>query len=455
MGNLRTGFFSWLLARHYGGDFILRIEDTDQSRRVVGAVQSLIRGLVWLGIDIDEGPCRDSLQLIGEDWSDAPELGGDYGPYLQSQRLARYREVAELLVEKGVAYYADFPPGEENNLESPHTIRFKIPKGRSILGQDAVHGVLSYQTISLNDPVLLKSDGFPTYHLAVVVDDHDMRISHVFRGDDWIATFPIHLLLYEALQWDMPVFCHVPNVLGNDGKKLSKRHGATTLEIFKEQGYLPEALLNYVTLVGWSSGSDQELFSREELIKAFSIKGIHVAGGIFDYEKLSWMNGVYLRNLSRERFIELSKPFLEKRGYIDEVFPGAFSVVALAVQERVKTLQEVPDWVSFLFTSGEQFIPQWNFDDSAKSNGKVLSLEQSKHVTRIILNMWAEMNFDAENIENSLKTIAQVEQLKVGAVFGLVRVAVLGGFHTPPLGLSVFALGSKEAQNRLTAVFNL
>lgn len=449
MGNIRTALYSWLMAKHHGGTFILRIEDTDQSRRVPGAVRSIIEELTWFGVDIDEGPTRDELKLFGEDWDSAPDIGGAYGPYIQSHRLSRYREVAELLIEKGVAYRADFPEGEEGDLQAPHTIRLIIPKERSVQSEDGVHGLLHFESVSLNDPVLLKSDGYPTYHLAVVVDDHDMEITHVFRGDEWIATFPIHILLYEALGWEMPLFCHMPTVLGSDGKKLSKRHGATTSEMFRANGYLPHALLNYTALVGWSAGDDKEIYSRDELIKAFSIKGIHSAGGIFDYAKLEWMNGVHLRALSHDKFVALSAPFLVEEGLNTEVCANAFDTVAPAVQERVKTLKEVPQWVSFLF-SDREFLPEW---DSAVKKG--FTVEQAKSLVEPIREAWAHSTFTPEGVENGLKEIAEAQGLKVGSIFGLVRVALLGGFHTPPLGLSITAIGKEVALKRLAAILHL
>ena len=449
MGNIRTAVYSWLMARHHGGSFILRIEDTDQSRRVPGAVRSIIEELTWFGVDIDEGPTRDDLRVIDEDWETAPDLGGAYGPYMQSQRLSRYREIADLLLEKGVAYRADFPEGQEGNLEVPHTVRLRIPGDRSVQSEDGVHGLLHFESVSLNDPVLLKSDRFPTYHLAVVVDDHDMEITHVFRGDEWIATFPIHILLYEALEWEMPFFCHMPSVLGNDGKKLSKRHGATTSEMFREKGYLPHALLNYTALVGWSAGDDKEVYSQEELIKAFSIKGIHSAGGIFDYAKLEWMNGVHLRALSQERFMALSEPFLVQAGLHSEVCSNALLTVASAVQERVKTLAEVPQWVSFLFAS-KDFLPEW---DSAFKKG--FTVEQAKALVEPICDAWSKITFTPEEVEHSLKSMSETHGLKVGSIFGLIRVALLGGFHTPPLGLSITAIGKEVALTRLAAIARL
>lgn len=445
MGNIRTAVYAWLWARHNQGDFVLRIEDTDQVRKVPGAVRSIIEELEWFGIDIDEGPSRAELEAIGEWWDAAPNLGGDLGPYVQSQRLARYSEAAEMLVGNGFAYRADFPEGREGEIDAPHTIRFRIPKDRSLEVMDAVKGRIEFKSLSFdNDPVLLKSDKFPTYHLACVVDDHDMQISHVIRGDDWVATLPIHVLLYEAFGWESPTFVHLPNVLGNDGKKLSKRHGATTSEVFREQGYLAEALLNFTVLIGWSSGGDAEIFDKSKLVELFSLAGVQKSGGIFDYAKLEWMNGVYIRGLSTEEFVRRSAPFLEEQGLRDEVRPNAFLTVAAAVQERVKNLKEVAKWVGFLYQS----VP-FNPDLSAAFS-KDMTLDVARKFVPALLEAWSSVDYsDAEAIETAIKDCAAEQELKVGAAFGLIRIAALGSKGTPPLGLSLSALGREHVRARL------
>jgi glutamyl-tRNA synthetase len=289
LGGFRTAFFAWLLAKHHGGKFLLRVEDTDQERSVPGAIKFIIEELAWFGIQIDEGPNRAELKSLGEDWDAAPNLGGECGPYIQSLRLPRYKEVAEQLVEKGFAYRCDCTPEmlerERNEqmarkeqpgysgycrtrnvgADTKHVVRFKMPQRRAISFNDAIRGRVAWDTIPLRDTVILKSDGFPMYHLAVVVDDHDMKISHVLRGIEWLSSTPIHLLLYEALGWEPPVFAHLPVVNGPDGKKLSKRTGAAKSSELREKGFLAEAVLNYVSLIGWApgEGSDQEIFTRD------------------------------------------------------------------------------------------------------------------------------------------------------------------------------------------------
>jgi glutamyl-tRNA synthetase len=451
MGNIRTAVYAWLWARHNDGDFVLRIEDTDQVRKVPGAVRSIIEELEWFGIDIDEGPSGAELEAIGEWWEGAPTLAGDLGPYVQSQRLERYSQAAEVLISKGLAYRADFSEGQEGDVNAPHTIRFRIPKDRSLEVMDAVKGRIEFKSLSFeNDPVLLKSDKFPTYHLACVVDDHDMQVSHVIRGDDWIATLPIHVLLYEAFGWEAPTFVHLPNVLGNDGKKLSKRHGATTSEVFREQGYLAEALLNFTVLIGWSSGGDAEIFDKSKLIELFTLAGVQKSGGIFDYAKLEWMNGVYIRGLSTEEFVRRSVPFLEEQGLREEVRPNAFLTVAPAVQERVKNLKEVVKWVGFLYRS-VPFTP-----DLSAAFGKGMTLDVAQQFIPTLLEAWRDVDFaDAEVIENVIKEGAAALDLKVGAAFGLIRIAALGSKGTPPLGLSLSALGRDEVRVRLEKVLTL
>jgi glutamyl-tRNA synthetase len=312
VGNFRTAMYAWLHARHCGGKFLLRLEDTDQERLVPGAVRYIIESLQWLGVDIDEGPSHEELKAVNEYWEGAPNLGGPHGPYIQSRRTELYKKYAEELIAKGHAYRCDCTSemlekereeqaaGKESigyagrcrtrdvPADVKHVVRFKIPEKVSLRLDDAVRGTVTWESPSLKDPVLLKSDGFPTYHLACVVDDHLMEISHVMRGEEWLSTTPLHLMLYDAFGWEKPVFCHLSQVLGGDGKKLSKRHGADSLNVLKENGYLPEAILNYVVLVGWSPGEGdaQEVFTRDELIKKFSLDHLNSAGGIFDGAKL-------------------------------------------------------------------------------------------------------------------------------------------------------------------------
>ena len=325
VGNIRTAMFNWLFARHSGGRFIVRIEDTDVTRKVKGAVKAILDSLRWLELDWDEGP----------------EVGGSYGPYIQSERLDMYRSAAERLISQGEAYYCycspqrleelraeqvkrkqppgydrccrDLSPEERAKKEAEGVtpvVRFKTPLEGQTRFNDLIYGDVVFEHSTIDDFVLLKSDGYPTYHLANVVDDHAMEISHVIRAEEWISSTPRHLLLYRALGFEPPQFIHHPMILGPDRAKLSKRHGAVSVIEYREQGYLPEAMLNFLALIGWSLDDKTEILSRKELIAHFSLERIGKTGAIFNREKLDWMNGVYIRKMSADEFFEAAQPYL-------------------------------------------------------------------------------------------------------------------------------------------------
>ncbi|RMG41141.1 MAG: glutamate--tRNA ligase [Candidatus Dadabacteria bacterium] len=467
IGGFRTAIYSWLLARHYGGSFILRIEDTDQSRKVEGAVKYILEGFEWLGIDIDEGPSREELLKVEPDFEDAPDIGGDYGPYVQSLRLELYQQAADKLIASGHAFRCDCTPEmlqaerekqlankefvgyggrcRDRNVpaDKPHVVRFRMPDEINVSIEDAVKGRVSWDSLPMRDPVLLKSDGFPTYHLAVVVDDYNMRISHSMRADEWLPSAPLHVMLYQALGWEMPVFAHLPNVLGKDGKKLSKRHGATSWSVFRDQGYLPEALLNYTALVGWSpgEGEEQEIFSREELIKRFSLEHVNRAGAVFDYDKLTWMNGVYIRNLSMQEFVKRGRPFLEKAGL--KVNQERWHMIAPHVQERVKLLPEIVEKVDFLFKDKIE-------RDLSKMFKKGIDRDIAiRIIDEAIIGLSDLKSWSREEIEKLLRDLAVRLELKPGPMFGVIRIAVTGKMVTPPLFESLEALGRGDTLRRL------
>jgi glutamyl-tRNA synthetase len=466
VGSVRTAMFAWLLARHHNGVFILRIEDTDQERKVPGAIRSILSDLAWFGIVPDEGPSKDEIAKV-DDASGVPDIGGPHGPYIQSLRLPRYKEVAEQLVASGAAYRCDCThemleherveqmarkeqPGYSGycrtrnvSASSKHVVRLKIPHKLTLSYNDAIKGHISWDGVSLRDAVLLKSDGYPMYNFAVVVDDHDMKISHIMRGDEFVSTTPIHLLLYQALGWETPVIAHLPNILGNDGKKLSKRHGSTFVSAFKDDGYLEEALLNYTVLIGWSpgAGNQQEIFSRDELIQHFSLEGINNASGMFDYNKLSWMNGIYMRNLSIDEFTKRAQPFMEKAGL--KVHQERWNLIAPFVKERVKLLTEVAPMVEFLFVDNIQRDIESMYQkgvDQIKAK-EILIQAQEKLV--------ALQDFSIKAIEEELRPLAEKLGLKVGAIFNVLRIAVTGKKITPPLFESFVALGKLETLRRL------
>jgi glutamyl-tRNA synthetase len=476
IGGFRTALYAWLVAKHFGGDFLLRVEDTDSERKVDGAVRYLIESLEWLGITIDEGPSREDLQESGDFWPEAPQGGGGSGPYIQSARVknGRYQEIADLLVAQGFAYRCDMTaeqleaertaqeqrgemPGysgysRERNVgkDTTHVVRFKMPEQVTVSIQDAVRGVVTWENPPLRDPVLLKSDGVPTYHLASVVDDHDMKITHVMRGEEWLATAPLHGLLYDALGWDRPLFVHLPVILGSDGKKLSKRTGALGVNHFKELGYLPEALLNGLALIGWSpgEGSDQEIFSIEELIKAFSVSKIGASSGVYDPQKLEWFNGMHLRKISLERFSALAKPFFEKAGV--ELNETSWNILAPHVQERCKLLTDAVSVARFAFEDAIE--PDLSILPSKKIDNEIAVTVLT--VARAVFSEMAESTPAA--VEAGIAKIAADTGLKPGQVMVTLRLVVTGSMATPPLTDSIAAVGKERAGARIVlALFKL
>jgi len=373
VGNIRTALFNWLFARHHGGSFVVRIEDTDVARKVEGAVEAILEGLRWLGLDWDEGP----------------EVGGNYGPYYQSQRLELYKEAAERLVSQGDAYYCycsperlkemraeqvkrKQPPGYDRRCRdlSPQeraqkeaegitpVVRFKTPLEGQTGFNDLIWGDVVFENSTIDDLVLLKSDGYPTYHLANIVDDYLMGITHVLRAEEWLSSTPRHLLLYQALGFEPPQFAHLPMILGTDRAKLSKRHGAVSITEYRELGYLPEAMVNFLALLGWSLDDKTEIISRQELIDNFSLERISRAAAIFNHDKLNWMNGVFIRKLSYEDLLRKIIPFLESRLPKEVKRPISQQYVGRIVpliQERINTLAEAATYADFFFIDTPEY----------------------------------------------------------------------------------------------------
>ena len=453
VGGIRTAMFNWLLARHTGGSFILRIEDTDVTRKVEGAVEYIMEGLKWLGLDWDEGP----------------DVGGDYGPYYQSQRLHLYREAAEKLVAQGDAYYCycsserleamrkeqiarkqppgydrscrELTPPERVELEAQGitpVIRFKVPLEGQTGFTDQIYGDVIFENSSIDDFVMLKSDGYPTYHLANVVDDHAMAISHVIRGEEWISSTPKHLMMYHALDFTPPQYVHHPLIVGPDRAKLSKRHGDVSILEFRNNGYLPETMFNFIGLIGWSLDDKTELMSRQEMIDNFSLARIGKTGAVFNREKLEWMNGVYIRNLGPEDFVQRSLPFLEKGlpaavkrpldvDYVRRVMP--------LVQERTRTLVELPDLVEFFFIDKLEYEPEMLVGKKMTPELTIMALEESLKRLQDI------SSFQEESLENLLRPLAVELELTTGQLFGALRNAVTGRTATPPLFQTMAVLG--------------
>ena len=463
VGNIRTALFNWLYARHTGGRFVVRIEDTDVARTVPGAIEVILDGLRWLGLDWDEGP----------------QAGGDYGPYFQSARLELYHKAAQRLVEQGDAYYCycspqrlgemraeqarkKQPPGYDRacrNLSREEcarfeaegimpVVRFKVPSGEKITFHDLVRGDVTFDTSTIDDFVLLKSDGYPTYHLANIVDDHEMKISHVLRAEEWLSSTPRHLMLYRAMGYQPPLFAHLPMILGTDRSKLSKRHGAVSIIEYREQGYLPEAMLNFLALLGWSLDATTEIFSHDELVRDFTIERISPTAAIFNKDKLDWMNGVYIRKLSVDDFAQRALPFLEKLLPADIQRPLDTSYVKgimPLVQERTKTLAEVADLSRFFFTENLEY-------DTDLLVGKGMTREMAIEVLESSGRKVCEIaDVGAEDLEADCRALTEEMGLKPGQFFGTVRVAVTGRTATPPLFQTMSVLGRERCAARITA----
>jgi glutamyl-tRNA synthetase len=461
-----------------GGQFILRIEDTDRARYRPETIPAIMDGLRWLGLDWDEGPGLEELQRSGVENAAAYAVGGPYGPYIQSGRLEMYKQVAEELVERGLAYRCnctperleqvreeqrarkqstmydrhcrDLPP-DTISPDEPHVVRLKVPlTGQTVL-HDAIRGDVVFKNTTQDDQILLKSDGFPTYHLAVVVDDHYMKITHILRGDDWISSAPKRVLIYQALGWETPLYCHLPLVNGPDGKKLGKRHGATAVTQFRDQGYLPETLLNFLALLGWApgEGDEQEIFSRDALIERFDLFRVSKAPAIFSYKKLDWMNGVYIRDLSEKELLQRLLPFWQRAGLVpdpcpEEMWPRLRQVVSL-VQERLKRLDEIVEWTTPLFREVEP-------PPAEKLVGKKMTPEESLAALRRAREFLASVDpFEAEAMEQPMRALAEELGLKAGQLFGILRWATTAQKVSPPLFGSFEFLGREEVLARLDA----
>ncbi|WP_110168902.1 glutamate--tRNA ligase [Luteitalea pratensis] len=464
VGGARTALFNWLLARHTGGAFVLRIEDTDMERSSDEMVQGILDGMRWLGLTWDEGP----------------GVGGPHGPYFQSQRLDRYRAVAAQLVASGHAYYdyrgADaratasetgdggpsaFGPKQYDETSvslsaeevvereaagMPRAVRFRVPpEGRTVFA-DAVHGEIGFDNAGLEDFVILRSDGCPTYHLSVVVDDMDMQITQVIRGDDHISNTPKQVLLYEALGAPVPGFAHVPLILGPDKKRLSKRHGATSVMEYSAQGVVPEAMVNFLALLGWSPGTDQELFSADELVERFDLEGISGGNAVFNPEKLEWMNNQHIMQMSDDVLIAQARPWLEQAGLWRADFDGPgrpWLVRALALlRPRAKRLGDIPEGLGPL-------VRPVVFDPAAAT--KHLTPQMGAHLDALATTLADTAPFDPATIEQAVRGTAEARGVKPGVFMQAVRVSLTGRTVSPGLFETIELLGRDESLARIRA----
>ena len=416
VGGARTALFNWLFARRFAGTFILRIEDTDVERSSADMVTGILDGLRWLGLTWDEGP----------------DVGGSHGPYFQSQRLERYRAVAKQLLDARHAY------------EDGGAIRFK-PRSGTVGFDDAVHGRIEFDTADLEHFVILRSDGHPTYHLSVVVDDTDMQITDVIRGDDHISNTPKHVLLFEALGAPVPRFAHVPLILGMDKKRLSKRHGATSVTEYQRLGYLSDAMVNFLALLGWAPGEDRELMSRDELVASFSLEGISGGNAVFNTEKLDWMNGQYIAQLPVERLVAAVRPLFDDAG-----FGGS---ALLADRARVERLFELlrpraKRLTDFVEQARPLLVDTVEYEPAAIEK-HLVSSELADHVEALAVALRTTSPFDESHVESAVRGTAEQRSLKAGPLIHATRVALTGRTTSPGLFELIVLLGQDESVRRL------
>ena len=457
VGGLRTALYNYLFAKHNGGKFILRIEDTDQTRKVEGAVENLISTLEWAGIHYDEGPHRE----------------GKYGPYIQSERLEIYREHARQLIDRGKAYYCfcaperleearksqlaaklspaydrhcrDLPPDEvERRLAGGerHVVRMKVPAEGEMTFHDLIRGDVTISYSVLDDQVILKSDGFPTYHLAVVVDDHLMEITHIIRGEEWLPSVPKHILLYEYFGWEVPELAHLPLLLNPDKSKLSKRQGDVAVEDYRAKGYLKEAMVNFVAFLGWNPGDEREIFTLDELIKEFSLERVGKSGAVFNVEKLNWMNFEHLRKKPDTEVLAMLKESLVQSGIDDKQFDNGYLLrVIAAMRERVTFVRDFVEKSPYFFQQPVEYDPavvkkRWNQETPDQMKKLVEEFSRLEHPQK-------------EEYEAALHRTAETLGIRRADLIHAVRLAVSGVGAGPGLFDILFILGKDETIRRI------
>ena len=465
IGGARTALYNWAFARRYGGTFVLRIEDTDPTRSTRENTDAILRSLRWLGLDWDEGP----------------EVGGPHGPYFQTERMDVYRAAFEKMRAEGTVYPCFCPPeliaekraraekeqggyaGYDRTCRDipadeaaariaageAHCWRLKVPLDHDdIIVDDAVRGQCSFPIEAMDDMIVVRTDGTPTYNFAVVCDDADMQITHVIRGDDHLSNTPRQILIYEALGLPVPRFAHLSMIWGPDGKKLSKRHGATGVEEYREQGYLPDAIVNYLALLGWSLDGETTKFDRATLCENFSLEHISKNPAIFDFEKLDWLNGEYLRSYAPEEFCDLMVPELVAAGLCTESdveqHRDWFLKIRPLVFERVKRFNEIPAMVAYLFSGADVELDEKSVNKVLRKEGAREALEGAREALAA-----DELSWDAEAIEAALRALVERLDSKPRKVFQPIRVAVCGNMVSPPLFESIELLNREDVLARL------
>lgn len=465
VGGLRTALYNYLFARHFGGKLILRIEDTDRSRYVENAVENLVESLTWAGIEFDEGPVK----------------GGDFGPYFQSQRLEIYKKYAENLLDNGSAYYA-FDTSEEieqmrqkkqsenkdpkydrNSMKNqftlgkaetqsliasgfPYVIRLKVPEDSEVHFMDIIRGDIKVNTRDIDEQVLMKSDGFPTYHLANVVDDYLMKITHVIRGEEWLPSTPKHVLLYQSYGWECPQFAHLPLLLNKDKTKLSKRQGSVAVEDFRSQGYIRDAFINFIALLGWNPTADREIFSINEFIELFELEKVNKGGAVFDLQKLTWMNAHYLRNSPAELFAQDLQSILTDSGF-PFFEPDYLAKVILLLRERVEFLREFPEFGDYMFRQPPKYDEEYKnkcWKDEAKN------LIPDLLETYILLQ-----DFSHQSIHDETMKFVESKKTKLKIIIHPLRLMITGKSAGAGMFETMEVLGKEECISRIEKFLKL
>lgn len=458
VGGLRTALYNYLFSKKNNGTFVLRIEDTDRNRYVEGAVENLIQALKWAGLHFDEGP----------------DAGGNYGPYMQSQRLDIYKKYSGELVAKGKAYYCFCTPERlqtlreeqekqklpqakydkhclhlskeevENNLTAgiPKVVRLNVEPNHTIKFDDVIRDHVEFESNNVDDQVLIKSDNYPTYHLANVVDDHLMKITHVIRGEEWLSSTPKHVLLYDAFEWERPIFAHLPLLLNPDRSKLSKRQGDVAVEDYHDKGFLKEALINFVALLGWNAGDDKEFYYMNELVESFSLERVNKAGAVFDLQKLNWLNAEHLRKKSSEELLldlklEIHKSKFKDQNYSDEYL----SLIIEAMKERVSFVKEFIENCTYFYEA-----PTVYEQKAIEKNWKPETPEQLKKLNSEFYKL---SNPTKEDFEHALLKASEDLNIGKGKLIHPLRLAVSGQSTGPGMFDLLFILGKDEVVKRI------
>jgi glutamyl-tRNA synthetase len=458
VGGLRTALYNYLFAKRNNGKFILRIEDTDQSRYVEGAVENLINALKWAGLEFDEGPDKD----------------GGFGPYFQSQRLDIYNKYAAKLVEKKNAYFCFCTPErltslrdeqknqnlqakydkhclslseaqikENLNTGMPYVIRLKVPIGEKVVFNDIIRNRVEFDTATIDDQVLIKSDGFPTYHLANVIDDHLMEISHVIRGEEWLSSTPKHVLLYNFFGWELPLFAHLPLLLNPDKTKLSKRQGDVAVEDYRAKGYSPEALVNFVALLGWNAGDDKEFYYMDELIEKFSLDRVNNSGAVFDIQKLNWLNTEHFRKLPKDSLLNQLKSDISNSEFNDKKYSEEYlSLVIDSMIERVTSTNEILEKSPYFFSDPISYEEESKTKNWKPETPGLLS-ELAKRFSLL------EEITDKHDFEKPLKDLAAEKGIGAGKLIHPLRLAVSGMSTGPGVYDILYIIGKENTISRI------